>query len=417
MERPIMWILLFGMLGSYVACSPKKFARDPSYNACQNSGQNCITQNGRDYFSVSETVGGGKIDVLVVTDNSASMSREQAALANRFSGFISNLENKKMSYRIGVVTTDISSAVNRPRTINRDGDLQDGRLIPLPNGDDYLTNESGSLSEKDRAFKATVQRPETLSCETFILNQLSQCRSQGLSKEACQERSSYISAYDNHCPSGDERGIFAARLVLEKNPSRFIRKDADLAIIVLSDEDVRGGLYRGPYREKGETHMQSGEYSLTDKDSASSFLSFMVKQYPNKPYNVHAITVPYHTDPTCTSKQASQTGGMVGASIGYQYEVLAAAIQGQKKVAGVRSSICESSYSAALQSIFDQVQSEVIDRVALACANPPDVNVSVTGPNGGSMTMAWTLVADEIRFSQKIPVGASIKVTYSCETL
>ncbi|HRO68094.1 MAG TPA: hypothetical protein PL182_11065, partial [Pseudobdellovibrionaceae bacterium] len=337
---------------------------------------------------MTETVGGGKIDVLVVTDNSASMSAEQAALANRFSGFISNLESKQIDYRVGVVTTDISSAENKPRSINKNGALQDGKLIAFSGGKAFLSKDSGTLSQKDSAFKSAVQRPETQTCENFILSELGKCASSGISKEQCIERPSYISAYDNNCVSGDERGIFAARLVMEKNPSGFIRKDADLAIIVLSDEDVRSGLYRNAYTAKGETHMANPAYALTDKDSSSSFTSYMSSKFANKKYNVHSITVPYYTDSGCRAVQAAQTGGVVGSTYGTQYENLAAA------TGGVRGSICSPNYATILQSIFDQVQGQILDKVALACSNPPDVTVSMTGPGGTSPSVSWTVVGD-----------------------
>ncbi|MBX3040289.1 MAG: hypothetical protein KF789_06230 [Bdellovibrionaceae bacterium] len=410
MKAWMKWTLAFGMTGLYVACSPKQFSKDPGFNACQNSGQNCVSENGRDYFSVSETVAGGKIDVLVVTDNSASMSAEQAALASRFSDFIGNLDGKKIDYRIGVVTTDISSAENKPRSINKNGALQDGKLIAFPSGA-FLTKESGTLSQKDAAFKSVVQRQETLACESFILSELSKCSSQGLSKEQCIERPSYMSAYDTKCVSGDERGIFAARLVMENNPSGFIRKDADLAVIVLSDEDVRGGLYRHAYASKGETHVLNSAYAMTNKDSADSFTSFMSSKYANKKYNVHSITVPYYTDPGCRAVQAAQTGGVVGSTYGTQYENLSAA------TGGIRGSICDSNYSVILQSIFDQVKGQILDKVALACSNPPDVTVSLTGPSGSTPSVAWTVVGDQVRFASKLAVGTTVKVTYSCETM
>lgn len=411
MKPWMTWLLILGTTGAYVACAPKRFSQDPTYNACQNSGQNCVSQNGRDYFNNSETVAGGKIDVLVVTDNSASMSAEQAQLGNRFQGFIQNLESKQIDYRVGVVTTDISSPSNPARRVNKDGALQDGKLISFPGKRPFLTNRDGSLSQKDAAFRSTIQRPETLACEQFILNELNKCQTQGISKSACIERQSYATAYDANCPSGDERGIFAARLVMEKNPSRFIRKEADLAVIVLSDEDVRGGLYRGAYRDKGETHSRSADHALNEKDKASGFVSFMNQKFPNKKYNVHSITVPYYTDPGCRAVQASQTGGVVGSTFGVEYEILSDLTEGR------RESICSSNYSNVLQNIFDQVQGQLKDKVALACANPPDLVVTLNGPGGNDPSITWTVVGDEIRFSKKLPAGTVIKTSYSCKTL
>ncbi len=48
------------------------------------------------------------VDVLWVIDNTASMSREQATLAEAFAGFVSALEDEQVAYQLGVVTTDVS---------------------------------------------------------------------------------------------------------------------------------------------------------------------------------------------------------------------------------------------------------------------------------------------------------------------
>lgn len=46
------------------------------------------------------------VDVLWVVDNTASMAREQATLAEAFEGFVSALEDQDVAYQLGVVTTD-----------------------------------------------------------------------------------------------------------------------------------------------------------------------------------------------------------------------------------------------------------------------------------------------------------------------
>lgn len=389
MKPWLKWASALLIAGAYVACSPKKFSKDSGFNPCQNSGQNCVSENGKDHFNYTETIEGGKVDILVVTDNSASMSYEQASLANRFNGFISNLEGKNINYRIGVITTDISAGNNAARPINGNGALQDGRLIAFPGSvGKYLTKDSGTLSQKDTWFKQTVQRPETAACEQFILGY-----------GGNRDSNDYSSKYYNNCPSGDERGIFALNLAVSGGAEGMIRSEADLAVIILADEDVRSGLYYGS---------TAASYPLDPKDTSDGFVDMMKSKYPNKTYAVHSIIV-RPNDSACLATQNSQTGGLVSGSYGVEYDWL------RYKTGGVQGNICASDYTTQLLGIFNNIQSKIVDKVALACANPEGLTVSLTNNSDPSIT--WTVVGQEIKFSKKLPVGSSVNVQYTCTTL
>ncbi len=97
---------LFIFVGFYVACSPVKFSLDDSQ--CKEDG--CVVVDGKYAFDYTATAGYGKVDILIVNDNSASMSFEQARLAPRFSCFISDLDSRSIDYRIGMTTTDVSGS-------------------------------------------------------------------------------------------------------------------------------------------------------------------------------------------------------------------------------------------------------------------------------------------------------------------
>lgn len=384
------------LLGAFVACSPKQFSTEPSSSGCQSSGQSCVTQNGKDYFDVTTTVAGGKVDILIVDDNSASMSYEQANLGTRFSNFIQNLESKQIDYRIGVVTTDISSAANPARAVNQNGALQDGKLIAFADGSKFLTPNSGNLSQKETAFKGVIQRPETLACEQYIISNVTQCRANGISDYACISSASYTAGYNQVCPSGDERGIYAARLAVENNPDGFMRTDADLAVIVLSDEDVRGQLYTS-----------GGAYSMEDKDKSLSFVNYMASSFPSKKYAAHAIVVPSN-DSACLSSQSSQTLGVVGGSSGVEYEWL------RYRTGGTQGSICASDYTSILQNIFNNVSTNLVDRVSLACSSPSDLTVAIG--NNSDTSISWVVQTNVVVFNKKLSAGTKVRVTYSCPT-
>src|SRR5437868_1275877 len=120
-SRALKFLAVPMLVSIYVGCSPVNFAKDEELNKCQNSGKNCLTLNGKDYFDETISVAGGLVDILIVNDNSASMSFEQTQLAARLSGFIQNLDSQHADYRIAIATTDISNTNNPARSINQNG--------------------------------------------------------------------------------------------------------------------------------------------------------------------------------------------------------------------------------------------------------------------------------------------------------
>lgn len=389
-SRALKFLAVPALVSIYVGCSPINFAKDEELNKCQNSGKNCLTQNGKDYFDETISVAGGLVDILVVNDNSASMSFEQTQLAARLSGFIQNLENQHADYRIAVTTTDISNANNPPRSINKDGALQDGRLIQFPNGSYFLTNNSGTLAQKDAWFKQTLQRPETATCENFIRSNYG--------------KSGYDAAYSTYCPSGDERGIYAANLVIKNNPNSFIRPNAHLAIIVLADEDERSQLYWYNQQSPGS----HPGYDLESFDQPQSLLNNLRATYGGgKALSVHSIIT---TTQACKNVQDSQmlVNGMsvVSGSFGLIYN------QASQMTQGVVGDICASDYTGQL----GQISTNILNRTnsaTLACMNPADLTVTIVGQPGVTYTVSGT----SVKFSTQLAPGTTVKLKYTCDSL
>lgn len=90
-----------------------------------------------------------KVDVLVVIDNSGSMSEEQANMAARFGGFLDKLAG--LDWQVGIVTTDVSSNAN----------LKDGRLVQIKNKTNYILTSAMDLAVAKTDFAATIQRPSS----------------------------------------------------------------------------------------------------------------------------------------------------------------------------------------------------------------------------------------------------------------
>src|SRR3712207_6616607 len=91
------WIraLTFGVISYFVACTPMKFDKLPPPK-CNGLGANaCVVscEDGTciDHIKQTLTVGNGLVDILIIDDNSGSMSFEQANVADRFGDFLDSL--------------------------------------------------------------------------------------------------------------------------------------------------------------------------------------------------------------------------------------------------------------------------------------------------------------------------------------
>jgi len=394
-----MWTLLFLLAGFYTACSNVRF--DKKADLSQYGGECQQVSDSEVRCSGSENVAGGKVDVLIVNDNSASMSFEQARLAQRFNNFVSLLDSQFMDYRIAMTTTDISDSQNTPRAINQNGELQDGRLASFANGKKYLTLSDGTLAEKTTLFNQMINRPETIKCEAFINSWIGSGKS--------INDPTYSALYMQNCPSSDERGIYAANLVIQNNPNNFLRTEADLAIIFLSDEDVRSQLYDPFYNVPG--------FSLGSLDTAQSLISQIKQKYPSKSFGVHAIVT---KDPACLSQQKQQISGVVNGSYGLEYNRAVLAAQSAMSAMGYSSNvvakmvtgdICSSDYTSQLQQVFSHIQGQIKDSINLGCDNPFNVNVTLSNSDP---SITWSVSSRVLKFNKKLPAGTQVSYSYSC---
>lgn len=151
------------------------------------------------------------LDLLFVVDNSGSMADEQQHLANSFESFIEQFSERDLNFHIGVVSTDI-----RP-------------------GNTWTGAQSGSCG---RPYQGIFNGgPGTLLSKYSAYKFLT------------PDVPNYINKFKNNvllgtCGSGREMGIASAHAFLD--PARlapggynagFVRDDAYLAVIIISDED------------------------------------------------------------------------------------------------------------------------------------------------------------------------------------
>ena len=372
-------IAVISTVSIFSGCSAVKFSTKSNCSGATN----CVTQAGSDVYEGTENITGGKVDVLIVSDNSASMSYEQARLSQRLNQFVAQFDQRLIDYRMAVTTTDISSAQNAARTINQNGALQDGKLISFSNGQKFLVPSSGTAAQKEQMFNLVINRPETLSCEQFIKNYT-----------GSRDSLAYSQGYYNACPSTDERGIFAANMVVQNNPDSFIRPEADLAIIFLADEDERSQMYWN----------NIPGFALADFDKATTLVSQVRTKYPQKTLGIHAFIV---KDQACLDQQNLQTNGLVSGSFGWEY------YNATQAVGGVAGDICASDYTQQLLSIFTNIQGKIVDKIALKCAAPQLQIENITISSSDS-SITHSIVGSEIHFSKKLPVGSSVYYKYKC---
>ena len=388
-------VLFLGSLviGSLIACSPTKFNNVVPENFVGVSGTSSCNQISTGLYQCDTQfkVGAGKVDILFINDNSASMSSVQTKMAAKFGGFIENLDSKDIDYQIAMVTTDL-------------GMYQKNGLITFGNGKKTLTKAD---SNRVGFFNAAIARPETVACENFIKSAYYTYGSD------FQKTSYYNQNYYSYCPSNDERGIYTGIEAITNYGSQFIRSDANLNIILISNEDVRSGLYSSNF-----------EFALDQKDKASNFITAVSQSYQNKYWEFNSIIT---KDASCASAQTADfkdkngntilnSAGqpVVSANIGLEYAAISASaavdVDGNPSPRGQILSICNNDYSL----YFSNIAAKIADSsrsLPLKCT--PVAAPTVVRVNNSSQSVPFDWQGDKIIF-KKGSEGIPVRVTYNC---
>jgi hypothetical protein len=328
------------------ACSPQSY------------GLASVSQS----FGQSAAVVSNKVDILWVVDNSASMTTLQNNLVQNFSAFISDFMTKGYDFQMAVTSTDayLSSVYfdNNPKlSVFRDGG----------------TTHSG-------ISVITPQTPNVIS--TFVTN-----------------------ASLGQTGSGDERAFSSIRATLNNSLNAgFLRQDAYLAIIILSDEDDFSG--DGRAEGGGTDH----DYTASTLDSVDSYISYLDSMTGStssqRRYGVSAIAV---LDNTCLAAHRADSSSTI---VGQRYIEIA------NKTDGVLGSICDSSYASSLTVIKNKII-ELSTRFPLdRSANSSTIQVVVNGvtvPQSTSNGWSYDSSSNSILFhGTATPAqGSRITVNYT----
>lgn len=326
--------LMLSMMVWATACSQVNFTPGDAngYLETPDSSQ-------KESFTFNDDGSGAKVDVLFVVDNSGSMYNKQGKLGNALSSFINSLN--KIDWQIGITTTDISDG---PYGIK-------GSLLPL-------TGTSGKVLTKNTpnyatVFKNTVVRQELLDCDDVTIP----------------------------CPSTDERPLQAAVYAMQKastDNAGFFRTGADLAIVILSDEDEGS----------------NGMNAISAQAVVAAFTTVFGGVNTLSAYGI--IVQP--GDTACFNVNAAG-----GGNYGNYASALAALTN------GVTGSICDADFGPALSGIGQRVR-QMVKSVTLKYTPDPNSLRLVVTPADSSLT--WQLVGNTIVFSKAPTKGTVVDVFY-----
>jgi len=263
-----------------------------------------------------------KLDIVWIIDNSGSMSDEQTALGTNFSAFIDEFITKSVNFKMAITTTDTSSSTKK------------GRMVT---GSD--TKLTSAAAQNDPAlfkldFKSLVKVGTS--------------------------------------GSGNEKGLEASEGFMEKYAASFIRPDAYLAVVIISDEED----------QSAKTVQQYSDYLKSFKASAG-----LVKVYSVVDVN----------NTNCCSN------GITTGSERYK--------QASNNTSGVIADIRDDFHNVLTDMGTSIIN--LLDSFALASAPiPGSLKVFVNNVETSSYT--YDDVTHSIKFNQNSlpPVGAEIKVTY-----
>lgn len=330
------WLFFAAFAGS--ACSDAAIANVVDDAKATAASSEMLSDGSiQDTFLFDEFETRAAVDVLIIDDNSDSMRNKQQKLGARLASFLGSLG--KIDWQIGITTTDTSDGTYGLK----------GTLLPFDGtGTQILTKDSLFYMS---AFNNTIVRKETLSCTT-------------------------------NCPSTDERPLLATIEAIGKRNgvnSGFFRDGADLAVIILSDEDEASD--GGPDATQPQEVIDAFRSAFGASKSLTGF---------------GIIIAP--TDTACYESQ-SQFGAHYG-NLHAKFVAL---------TGGVTGSICDADYGPALASIGTRVREGIKTAILTALPIATSLTVTVTPPDA---TLTWTLDGRRITFIHPPAPGTQIVVKY-----
>lgn len=314
-----------------------------------------------------------KVDILLVIDDSGSMKTDQLKLASKLSGFASQLESSS-------VPMDWQMCV----TVTRD---------QLISGKYYWGASVNWVGYSPSSGTPQYVLKKGTSGLNDIFNQTINAIGAGVAG------------------SGDERGIKAAyHHFYNGEPgvagtSGCYRKDAAVAVIVISDEDERSV---GGDCTRVKTNMNEDPATCKALESADMPNNLLTQAKSvfgtNARFTFNSIVV---ADAPCENTQdstADEKGDRAPSHQGLKYQEMSRLTNG-----GI-GSICAADFSANLNVFKDKIANS-LSNLTLECA--PVAGTLSVSINGVSTT-DYTLTGASLKFNNAVVEGKTVSMTYKC---
>lgn len=363
-----------------ISCSDVKFSNAPSDDCA--AADNCVANPEGETLTkfLKVSYPNTKVDILFVDDNSRTMLDEQGRMASRLQGFLNSISG--LDYRIAIVTTDNKAGSE---------DYRNGKMVPFlatnnngnftyaMNGSNKIYYITKSTPNASVLFQNTIYRPESFKCSQ--------------TPSACP---SFV--------SGDERGIYSAVRNIKANSNNFIRSDAQLHVVIISDEDERsnGGGFAGMPIENGNDRPQ---------DLLNALRAL------NKRTRVHSIVgLPggfNYNNFNFESCVNAQIGNVTGQEyVGCHY------IKSSVDSGGIVGNKDAGDYTSILGAISNDIQDTSISRFSFNCI-PTEITVSAVDgkPFPPQFTSPQSLSSNGqnyIDFNPALTAGMEMKITWKC---
>ncbi len=282
------------------------------------------------------------------------MEKDQREMSKRFPNFIQGLGN--LDWQMGFTTTDLQSKYHN----------QGGRLLRLEDkhgelGDTILTP---SFSNANEIFLNTVQRKETIGC--------------------------YYGDTPQACPTVNEQPLKASIMAMLQKDSEnrgFFRPNADLHVVILSDED--------------EMSNGQGE-GLTTGQMVKDAFDDIFGSDSGKELRIHSIIIK-PGDRKCKRKQACQmflclAGGNYGCKLKEASDL----------TEGKVGSICDKNFGKTLKGIGEDANQ--LARSFKLAHKPVPSSVKVT--LSGGLVIPYKVEGMRVVFDQTPPPYTKITISY-----
>lgn len=326
-------------------------------------------------YSSVVPINANKVDILLVIDDSGSMKADQLKLASKLSGFAAQLESSSVPMDWQMCVT-----VTRSQQMGGTGPYYWGASIIW---EGYTPPAS---------VPAWVLKKGTTGLNDIFTKT--------------------INAIGAGVPgSGDERGIKAAyHHFYNGEPgasgvSGCYRKDAAVAVIVISDEDERsvGGNCNAIKTSMNEDPATCR--ALESEDQPSTLLTQAKSMFgSNVRFSFNSIVV---ADASCEQLQdttADDKGLLSPSHLGTKY------LEISKLTNGGIGSICDNDFSANLNIFKDKIVNS-LSSLTLECS-PLAGSLSVAIDGVG--TTDYTLIGANLKFNNAVVEGKTVSMTYKC---